>query len=40
MSKNKIITLKKPGDFSEDPLTELLRIGAKRLIAEAVEAES
>jgi transposase-like protein len=39
MSKNKIIALKKPGEISEDPLTELLRIGAKRLIADAVEAE-
>ena len=39
MSKNKIIVLKKPGEFSEDPLTELLRSGAKRLIADAVEAE-
>ena len=39
MSKNKIITLKKPGEISEDPLTELLRTGARKLIAEAVEAE-
>lgn len=39
MSKNKIITLKKPGEFSEDPLTELLRNGARQLISEAVEAE-
>ncbi len=39
MSKNKIIALKKPGDISEDPLTELLRVGARQLIADAVEAE-
>ena len=39
MSKNKVIALKKPGELSEDPLTELLRIGARRLIADAVEAE-
>lgn len=39
MSKNKIIALKKPGEISEDPLTELLRTGAKKLIADAVEAE-
>jgi len=39
MSKNKIIALKKPGEFCKDPLTELLRNGAQRLIAEAVEAE-
>ena len=39
MSKNKIITPKKPGEISEDPLAELLRIGARQLIADAVEAE-
>ena len=39
MSKSKIIALKKPGEFSEDPLTELLRTGARQLIADAVEAE-
>ena len=35
----KLYDLKKPGEFSEDPLTELLRHGARQLIAEAVEAE-
>jgi putative transposase len=39
MSKNKVVKLEKPGDFSEDPLTELLRSGARQLIADAVEAE-
>jgi transposase-like protein len=39
MSKNKIIALKKPGEISEDPLTELLRHGARQLIVDAVEAE-
>ncbi len=39
MSKNKIIALKKPGEISEDPLTELLRTGARQLISDAVEAE-
>jgi len=39
MSKNKIVKLEKPGEFSEDPLTELLQQGARQLIAEAVEAE-
>ncbi len=39
MDKNKVISLKKPGDNSEDPLTELLRNGARQLVAEAVEAE-
>jgi len=39
MSQNKIIELKKPGEFNEDPLTELLRNGARQLISDAVEAE-
>jgi hypothetical protein len=39
MSKNKIIALKKPGEFSADPLTELLRHCARQLIVDAVEAE-
>lgn len=38
MSKNKIIELKKPGDFGGDPLTELLRNGARQLISDAVKA--
>jgi len=36
MSNNKIIALKKPGEISKDPLTKLLRSGARRLIADAV----
>lgn len=39
MIKDKVIALKKPGEISEDPLTELLRVGARKLIADAVEAE-
>jgi transposase-like protein len=39
MNKNKVIAFKKPEDISGDPLTELLRTGAQRLIADAVEAE-
>ncbi len=39
MSKNKIIAFKKPGEISEDPLTELLRNGARQLISDAVEVE-
>ncbi len=39
MIKNKVIEFKKPGEISEDPLTELLRVGAKQLIADAVEIE-
>jgi putative transposase len=39
MKKNTVVGLKKPFEIAEDPLTELLRTGAKKLIAEAVEAE-
>ncbi len=39
MSKNKVIALKKPGEFSADPLSELLRSGARKLITDAVEIE-
>jgi transposase-like protein len=39
MINSKVITLKKPGEFVEDPLTELLRAGARQLIADAVEVE-
>jgi transposase-like protein len=39
MDKNNVIALKSPRENSEDPLSELLRSGAKKLIAEAVEAE-
>ena len=39
MSKSKIVAFKKLGDISEDPLTDLLRSGARKLIADAVELE-
>ena len=39
MSNNKVLDLKNPAEMSADPLTELLRNGARKLIAEAVEAE-
>ena len=39
MTESKVIALKKPGEISGDPLTELLRTGARHLIAQAVEAE-
>ncbi len=38
MEDDKIITLRQPGDVS-DPLTEVLRNGARALLAQAVEAE-
>ena len=39
MSQNKIIDLKKPGEFCEDPLTEFLLNGSRQLIADAVQVE-
>lgn len=39
MSKSKIVAFKKLGDISEDPLTDLLRSGARKLIVDAVELE-
>ena len=39
MNDNKIIPLEKPGENTEDLLTELLRNGARKLINEAVESE-
>jgi len=39
MNKDTVVDLRKPGEGVEDPLTEMLRNGARRLIAEAVEAE-
>jgi len=38
MSNDTIIPFRKPDEF-EDPLTEMLRTGARQLIAQAVEAE-
>jgi putative transposase len=38
MEENKIITLRQPGEVA-DPLTEVLRNGARVLLAQAVEAE-
>ncbi|MFA5504064.1 MAG: hypothetical protein WC423_01470 [Vulcanimicrobiota bacterium] len=39
MKQNTVIELKKPGSEPEDPLTQLLRSGARTLIQEAVKAE-
>jgi putative transposase len=38
MEENKLITLRQPGEVA-DPLTEVLRNGARALLAQAVEAE-
>ena len=39
MNKNNVIALKKPEPFVEDPLTDVLRTGARKLLTEALEAE-
>ena len=39
MPKDNVIELKKPGSFVDDPITDILRTGARRLLAEALEAE-
>ncbi len=39
MSEDTVVQLRQPGTFSEDPLTEVLRLGARRLLAQAVEME-
>ncbi len=38
MNENRIIPLRQKGAI-DDPLTDILRAGARRLIAQAVEAE-
>ena len=39
MREDTVVQLRQPGTFSEDPLTEVLRRGARRLLAQAVERE-
>ena len=39
MREDTVVQLCQPGTFSEDPLTEMLRLGARRLLAQAVEME-
>ena len=39
MSKNNVVELKKEDTFVDDPITELLRQGARQLLAQALEAE-
>ena len=38
MKEDTVVSLRQPGSFSEDPLTDILRTGAHRLLAQAVEA--
>ena len=39
MEENTVIAFRSPTDFQEDPLTEVLQAGARKLLAQAVEAE-
>ena len=39
MTKVNVIDLKKPTPFVDDPITDVLRTGARKLLAEALEAE-
>jgi len=39
MTENTVISLRQPGSFSDDLLTDILRAGARHLLAEAIEAE-
>ena len=39
MSKDNLIKLKKPDVFVDDPLTDILRQGARKLLTQALEAE-
>lgn len=39
MAKDNVIDLKKPERFFDGPITDILRNGARKLFAEALEAE-
>jgi len=39
MAKDNVVRLRKPEPFIDDPITEILRLGARKLLAEALEAE-
>ena len=39
MREDTVVQLCQPGSFEDDPLTEVLRLGARRLLGQAVEAE-
>ena len=39
MEEDNVISLRRPADRAEDPLTEVLRHGARTLLAQAIEAE-
>ncbi len=39
MKEDTVVSFRQPGSFSADPLTDILRFGARRLLAQEVEAE-
>ena len=39
MSKDNVIKLKKPDVFVDDPITDILRQGARKLLTQALETE-
>ena len=39
MTDDIVVALRQPGSFSADPLTSILRAGARQLLAQAIEAE-
>ncbi len=39
MKDDTVVALRQPGSFSDDPLTAVLRAGARRLLGQAIEAE-
>ena len=39
MKQNSVVELKKEEPFIEDPITDILRNGARQLLAQALEAE-
>jgi putative transposase len=39
MTKDNVVDFKKPDPFVDDPLTDVLRTGARKLLTEALEAE-
>ena len=39
MREDTVVALRQPGSFCDDPLTDILRSGARRLLAQAIEAE-
>ena len=39
MKDDTVVAFRQPGSFSDDPLTDILRAGARQLLAQAVEVE-